>query len=432
MRGVAAVFLCAATLLASGCSFFLEERLISTGIGTELPAEDIAETNRKLEAYLSYLCEQVTASKIETRGDPSNFVCNVQPFAAGWTLLVKAGFNDIDRRCDGYLAWLSSRRRNRSAILSQITDMRTFTEALLFATGVSATPLAIVGMAFGLASSTFTNYYTRLIFEIEKSTVEVVVREKRLQFRERINTVLINNQPDAVFALREYLLICTPYYIESVINQRTRDSISNNRPGDEAHPEQVRAAMVSEALLRSIPSSPRDPIVVQPRIEPLMEDGRNAVEQAITRSTGQSIQSNLCVAPLTPRFDPATREAIRQAKVGGNQSGPNARPFNNTRDGIESRSETQIFLGSRPCSSDMSGIDRGYRTAFEKFAFANEAAVKDLQNRLALCNPNLNATGRFDDSTRAAIKNARKGAGLDPAIDTLNDQSYNTISRTCR
>ena len=104
--------------------------------------------------------------------------------AAQWSALVSAGFNDIDRRCDGYLAWLASRRRDRNAILSQISDTRTFTEALLFTTGVGAAPMAIAGLAFGLASNSFTNYYSRLLFEIEKSTISVLVREKRLQYRE--------------------------------------------------------------------------------------------------------------------------------------------------------------------------------------------------------------------------------------------------------
>jgi hypothetical protein len=58
-------------------------------------------------------------------------------FAVPMGALVRAGFNDIDSRCDSYLGWLSARRRDRSAILSQIHDTRTFTEALLYTTGVA-------------------------------------------------------------------------------------------------------------------------------------------------------------------------------------------------------------------------------------------------------------------------------------------------------
>ena len=105
--------------------------------------------------------------------------------SAAWTLLVRSGFNDIDWRCDSYLAWLNARRRNRNAILNEITDTRNFTEAVMFTAGASASALTIAGLAFGLASNTFTNYYSRLLEEIEKSTVEVLVHEKRLQIGTR-------------------------------------------------------------------------------------------------------------------------------------------------------------------------------------------------------------------------------------------------------
>ena len=42
----------------------------------------------------------------------------------------------------------------------------------MFTAGASASALTIAGLAFGLASDTFTNYYSRLLLEIEKSTVE--------------------------------------------------------------------------------------------------------------------------------------------------------------------------------------------------------------------------------------------------------------------
>jgi hypothetical protein len=446
MRAGIVAWVAGLALLLSGCGASLEEKLIATGIGTELPVEDMAEATRRLDAYLTYLCVQAGGNRVLADGSDAIVSCDMSRYGnAQWLALVSAGFNDIDRRCDAYLAWLASRRRDQNAVLNQIHDTRTFTEALMYTTGVGAAPIAIAGLAFGLASNSFTNYYSRLLFEIEKSTVSLLVREKRLQYRETLK-VRIAMQPDAVHVLREYLLICTPFYIEDLVNQRTRDSVAGNTPPDKGNAEQIRRSLVAGALLNSVPKTPSDALPgagknpPPPQIETKMTGGVTEAEQNMPKSIGASIQSNLCVTPSIS-FDDATRDAIQQAKLGGNQSGPGERPFNNTKSQITGPVEAQIFRASRPCSIDMSGVVRGYRTAFEKFTFAGEAGVVSLQQALALCDPNLKDkfSGKFDPLTRAAIKvaktkiNPTRKAGLtDPDTDTLNDKSYNAISLTCR
>jgi hypothetical protein len=207
----------------------------------------------------------------------------------------------------------------------------------------------------------------------------------------------------------------------------------------------VRGAAVG-ALLNSTPKGSRDPLSgagnnpPPAAVETKMAEGVTDSERNMSRSVGQSIQSNLCVTRSTS-FDDATRDAIQQAKVGANESGPGERPFRNIKNQIASAAEAQIFFNSRPCNLDMSGVDRGYLTAFEKFTFAGEAGVVSLQQLLAVCDPNLKDkfTGKFDALTRAAIKvaktklgQARKNGLTDPDTDTLNDKSYNVISLTCR
>ena len=432
------------TLLVSGCSS-LEEKLIQEGIGTELPVEDMAEATRRLEVYLSYLCVQAGGAKFVADTPDAATTCDISRYGnAQWSALVSAGFNDIDRRCDSYLAWLASRRRDRNAILSQIHDTRTFTEALLYTTGVGAAPIAIAGLAFGLASNSFTNYYSRLLFEIEKSTVSLLVREKRLQYRNTLN-VQIMYQPDAVHVLREYMLICTPFYIEDLVNQRTRDSVAGNTPPDKGNADQIRRSLVSRALIGAAPKGGNDPVPgvgknpPPPPVETTMK-GQTKIEQNMPISDGQDIQRNLCVTTPSKNFDDPkipVRDAIEQAKLGAKQSGPDNSLFANTTNRIESALEAQTFLRAKDCSLDVSGTDRGYRTAFEKFTFANAAAVMSLQE--TLCVPKINGklSGIFDGPTRAAITTAKAKVKLekkfpitDADTNTLNDRSYNAISRT--
>ncbi|MBR1171824.1 hypothetical protein [Bradyrhizobium liaoningense] len=444
MRGKSAIFACVGlALLLVGCSSALEEKLIQVGIGTELPVEDMAESTRRLEAYLSYLCEQAGGFRTET--PDGRISCDASRYGgAYWTALVSAGFNDIDRRCDSYLAWLASRRRDRNAILSQIHDTRTFTEALLYTTGVSAAPIAIAGLAFGLASNSFTNYYSRLLFEIEKSTVSVLVREKRLQYRETFKGY-IAYQPDAVHVLREYMLICTPFYIEDLVNQRTRDSVAGNTPADKGNADQIRRSMVAGALLNAIPKSPTDPLGGVGKNKPLprednMSGGKNPFEQNMVVPIGQEIQSNLCVSK-SKSFDDPTRAAIRQAKLGSAQSGPGERLFDNTDNQINSQLEATAIRLAGDCTLDKTGTDRGYSNAFEKFAFPTGAGIVSLQKLLAPCAfPDLKDkfSGKIDVLTRSAIQAAKKKAipalsatPIEAIPNTLDNNSYKEILTKC-
>ncbi|MBH5370107.1 hypothetical protein [Bradyrhizobium glycinis] len=439
------VAICVALALAlSGC-LSVEEKLIQEGIGTELPAGDMAESTRRLEVYLTYLCAQAGGTKLVSDTPDASIACDMSRFGnAQWTALVSAGFNDIDRRCDSYLAWLASRRRDHNAILSQIHDTRTFTEALLYTTGVGAAPIAITGLAFGLASNSFTNYYSRLLFEIEKSTVSLLVREKRLQYRETLN-VRIAYQPDAVHVLREYLLICTPFYIEDLVNQRTRDSVAGNTPPDKGNAEQIRRSLVAGTLLNATPKNPRDPLPDTPGNPqtpkpPKMIGGVTDSERAMSQSTGAVIQRTLCLKESSS-FDDTMRNAIKQAKLGALQSGASAVPFNNIEPQIVNGVETQIFTRSdQPCFDDLPK-GRVNRTPFERYAFVDEAGVKAFQVMLGFCDARIknNASGKFDQLTRDAIVEAkkqmsaaRKAELTDPTTSTVNDKSYNNILRTCR
>jgi hypothetical protein len=201
-------------------------------------------------------------------------------------------------------------------------------------------------------------------------------------------------------------------------------------PSTDAPPPQGKKSTSDGATVvaPAIPSNSRE----QKTEARLTESERN-----MTSAMVASIQESLCVVK-SGILDASTREAIRQAKIGGNLSGPSARPFTNTSGQITNMREIQIFLVSSRCNTDPKGTDRGYQTAFEKFAFADENAVKSLQQTLGICDPNLKGkeTGIFDNATRAAIKRAKgKGVRLgmlsDPDPDTLTDKSYEFIARTC-
>jgi hypothetical protein len=195
-------------LLLAGCGSAHNAQFFRSGIGTDLYHPSLAETTRLQDAYVDNICRQAGVV-VDLNGRE---VCS------DWTSFVQAGMNDIDQRCDAYLAWLDDRRRAREPVLQQISDLRTATVAILAATGVGVDPIAIVSAAFGLASSTYTNFSSRLLVELDHSTVQSVVLNRQTTFREKLQTEIFNNRPAAIHALRSYLRICMPYTIEMEIN----------------------------------------------------------------------------------------------------------------------------------------------------------------------------------------------------------------------
>ncbi len=203
------------TALAAGCQSPSASYLLN-GIGSELPAVDIERSTNLQSNYFYYLCQQ---AGIPVEGG----ICGgAEDDSYRWTLIVKQGMNDIDRRCDAYLEWLDDQKRSRRPLLSQIGSIRTATEAIISFT--STNPVAainIVGQAFQLLTASIENYHSRLLIEVESSTVNSIVLQGRYDYRKYLQTqnVSFRNKPDAEHALRSYLRLCLPFAIETKINE---------------------------------------------------------------------------------------------------------------------------------------------------------------------------------------------------------------------
>lgn len=203
----------ALALLVGGCDTN-DSRFFRYGIGTNLYSEDIVQATQHQDIYLTELCRQAFPMLVT----PETVCVNAALSQNDWDLIVQQGLNDIDRRCDAYLAWLDDRRRTNTAVLKQIGDTLAVTQGIMGLSGVGADPITIAGLAFGFATNTFTNVNSRLLLEIDKTTVQTLVLRRRNDYRLQLREVRIANKPAVVHALRSYLNICTPFTIETEIN----------------------------------------------------------------------------------------------------------------------------------------------------------------------------------------------------------------------
>src|SRR5262249_24508840 len=247
--------------------------------------------------YLANLCQQASSSllPIECTAIAPN----------QWPLIVQAGMNDIDLRCDAYLTWLDNVKRSSGAILQEITDVGAATEAIMGVTGVGAKQIAIVGAAFGLAYNTFTNVSNRLILDVDKTTVQSVVYHRRADYRNDLaRQHPVDNRPAAIHALRQYLTICLPITIETDINA----TVTTFQRTGEVGAGPVDVTTVRSALRPLPPPPPRivstTTIVTTPPPPQIILNPSGPFESNIRIDLGKSLQSTLC-APQSGDFGAA-------------------------------------------------------------------------------------------------------------------------------
>jgi hypothetical protein len=216
MRGVGVVVALGMALLASGCDPTRDSRYLREGIGTDLYWNGLPADTQLQDIYLANICAQALSPTATSVG---SFSCDGLTLGPrDWGLLVQAGMNDIDLRCDAYLSWLYDRKASKEPFLKELASIGGAAAGILKATDAGATPIALTAIAFGLAADTFTNIDLRLVNAVDYTTVDSVVRDNRTEFRLNNLNLVIDNRPAAIYVLRNYLSICVPDSIEMSIN----------------------------------------------------------------------------------------------------------------------------------------------------------------------------------------------------------------------
>ena len=303
-------------LAVTGCNLAGEGLYFREGIGTGLSRPELGEATQIQDLYIAHICQQA--------GLPSCDDVTMSPQA--WSLFVEAGMNDVDQRCDAYLAWLDNRRRSATPVLNQLAAMNSATQAIMNATGAGAAAITIVGIGFGLAADTFTNVNSRLLLEVNQSTVQSVVLGHQTEYRIQTAKVLVRSRPMAIYLLRNYLRICMPFSIETSIN----NTVSvYHRAGPEAlrsEPLSTRAPLVAGATASRVVVRSADPLPRQQKPPSQPREPQEATlgpaERDLPSTFIRNVQLALCVSSPDGKLGPSgsrTRQAIREFLAVRNQ-----------------------------------------------------------------------------------------------------------------
>lgn len=362
-RLVAAFSLCVLALLTAACDP-VSERYFREGAGTDLNSSNLAQSSQLQDEYVAYICAEAGYSLVDPSGGTSCFA------NGGWTAFAQAGMNDIDQRCDAYLAWLDAQRRDRSPVLNELSAVETGAHSIMTVAGVSSASLNILTSAFGLATATYSNLNSRLLLDVNNSTVQTIVYTRQFEFRQAIARENVTDRPRAIYLLRNYLRICMPITIETDINTSVTLVQRDVGGAVKARPVVSTVAAVPLTALQNLRPPQRPPQPTNTFYAVLFDSYSS---NTYPKSYVDRILSALCV-PSTQEM--ASPGAITKSLIDiYEHADPSA-----TVDGkLDSREVANVLVPpgpSVPCSKD------GARNYFERTTYTDAGKIADLVTRL--------------------------------------------------
>jgi len=225
-----------------GCAtnFATDSRYRNEGPGNQLYSIETPVATENLRKYFVELARQADLPTTQNTGAGEEVI--VLP-ATNWDILVRTGMNDIDLRCDNYLTWIDQKRTERILVNETITAISTLAAGVLGLAAPETSALSYVALGLGFVGTVYNSYQNSILMGLESSTIKTIVHERRLTLRAEWRQVSFTNKPDAVYALRSYLRICTPQAITMDVNTYSRYGITGRGTPLRAEIQQQAEAM---------------------------------------------------------------------------------------------------------------------------------------------------------------------------------------------
>jgi hypothetical protein len=281
------------TVLLTACQ--PDARFRTVGAGPDLYAPEAVANTAEVLTYFNLLCARAGLAPVPIPPTPP--ACNISNWDTRyWRVLVAAGFNDIDTRCDNYLGWLLAKRNERLFTNQTLAAITALLGGLTVATG-AAEAIGYVGLALGLGTTMYNAYQETLLNGLETATIIKTVEARRTQFRVKFQNATIIAQPDAEYVLRSYLRICTPASI--IMDANTAALLLWTGPaGEPVVPPQARQLdEQSKALLNYKPITPATPVTQRSERGPIRTP--DIVQQVFvdpaTMNQLRNLQAGLCI-----------------------------------------------------------------------------------------------------------------------------------------
>lgn len=266
--------------LMVGCAPTYADR----GVGQDLYVRGTPAATNNLVSYFRELCAQLNLLQ-----SGSSVTCSDYP------ALVQAGFNDIDQRCDSYLAWIDNKRTEAVRVKASLLAIGTQATTVLTLAEAGSKTIAYVAAALGLAGSLYDANSNSMLLGLESSTIKTIVYQRRLEFRRQFSQVPFSTTPAMVFALRSYLRICTPQTIVLDANTYALSVASGITPQSLEASVLQEAEAIGAGLAPVTPLTLADTRITRGEIPRCAECEKLFADPGFTPERIKAAQTALCV-----------------------------------------------------------------------------------------------------------------------------------------
>ena len=135
----------------------------------------------------------------------------------GWYEIAKGGFNVVGAKCDDYLGKLYNYEHSRQQTSSILASLSSASTTILSLNDVSKAAIGTLAAIFGLAASANDALAEGYLQLIGQNVVGSTVSKLQQAYASQFSAANVKSQADAIAAIRGYLQICTPVYLESQI-----------------------------------------------------------------------------------------------------------------------------------------------------------------------------------------------------------------------
>ncbi|MBY5399453.1 hypothetical protein HFN01_32120 [Rhizobium leguminosarum] len=291
-----------------------------------------------------------------------------------WYEVTRAGFEYVDEQCDAYLASLYRIRRDRDAVKAQLYSVGETSTAILGFTGAAQKAILITAASFGLAADLTDNASSSLLFAMDPSDVQTLVKNQANAYRAGVAAQRqnYNTSNAAMEGIRGYLNLCLPVSIEAQVRGALQGTVYVAQTTGFGVPSLNRVQTASVNIASINPSQEdikKKAVPVPQKISvDALSGGLLPGDVAISKSEVKELQKKLCVKDDGDigGVGSATRAAIKlfqQTAISG--SG-----------GILDAGTKAEIARLSECKTEV------HRNIYEHYLLSNEAATISLKKTL--------------------------------------------------